>query len=371
MAQNDMPRAEPETDALDDPERIRRDLLAHYDAHRRDLPWRQDPTPYATWISEVMLQQTRVETAAPYFHRWMERFPTVHSLAKADEEDVLRSWEGLGYYSRARNLHRAARLVRERHGGALPRSAVELRELPGVGEYTAGAVASIAFGEPVPAVDGNVRRVLSRLFDIERPTPARLRREANALVPEHRPGDFNQALMELGATICTPRSPSCNACPLGEHCLARSRGSVELRPPPRNRRPIPAFDIATTLVVDREGGLLLRRRPENGLLGGLWEFPGVDSTNAPSADAAARLASELLPKEPSLCGDPERLPAVSHVFSHRRETYHPWLFRVAGRIHCEEPCARVPIEDLAAHPMPRAQRRIQDRALGRLAHNVR
>jgi A/G-specific adenine glycosylase len=180
---------------------LRRALLAFYDARRRDLPWRRDPDPYRVWVSEVMLQQTRVDAVVPYYERWLRRFPTVAALASAEPDDVLRAWEGLGYYARARNLHRAARVVREHHHGAVPSEPSALRALPGVGDYTAGAIASIAFGRAEPAVDGNVRRVLARLLDVAAPAPARLRKVAAALVPSERPGDFNQALMELGATV--------------------------------------------------------------------------------------------------------------------------------------------------------------------------
>src|SRR5687768_12935276 len=185
--------------------RMRRALLGFYDAHRRALPWREDPRPYRVWISEVMLQQTRVDAVLPYYRAWMERFPDVRALAAAPLDDVLKAWEGLGYYARARNLHKTALVVHDRMGGELPARAAELRELPGFGEYTAGAVASIAFGERVPAVDGNVRRVLARLFDEPAPSAGWLRERAAALLDRERPGDWNQALMELGATGCTPR----------------------------------------------------------------------------------------------------------------------------------------------------------------------
>ena len=193
--------------ALSDPTRVRKLLLEHYDSHRRELPWRENQDPYCVWVSEIMLQQTRVETAIPYYDRWMERFPTVEALAGVDEETVLKAWEGLGYYSRARNLLRSALIVRERLGGVVPQDSQGLKTLPGIGEYSASAIASIAYGEVVPAVDGNVRRVLSRLFDLEDPTAATLRERAGELVDPDRPGDWNQALMELGATVCTPDRP--------------------------------------------------------------------------------------------------------------------------------------------------------------------
>ncbi len=202
---------------------LRRALLAFYDARRRDLPWRRDPDPYRVWVSEVMLQQTRVDAVVPYYERWLRRFPTLHALATAEPDEVLRAWEGLGYYARARNLHRAARVVRERHAGDVPSEPAALRELPGVGDYTAGAIASIAFGRREPAVDGNVRRVLARLLDVADPPPARLRAVAAALVPAERPGDFNQALMELGALVCTARVPRCADCPVRGVCRTGTR----------------------------------------------------------------------------------------------------------------------------------------------------
>ncbi|MBA3584678.1 MAG: A/G-specific adenine glycosylase, partial [Gemmatimonadetes bacterium] len=256
--------------AIADAAETRQDLLAWYDRQQRDLPWRRERDPYRVWVSEVMLQQTRVETVLPYYERWMKRFPALDDLADADPEDVLRAWSGLGYYARARNLHRAAMTVRERHGAVLPNDAARLRELPGVGAYTAGAVASIAFGRPEPAVDGNARRVLCRLFDLASPSAAELFRRAAALVDPDRPGDFNQALMELGATVCRPRAPRCARCPLARGCRARARGTAEYRPRARSGGPVPAFRVGTAVVVSSRGRFLLGRRPPRGLLGGLW-----------------------------------------------------------------------------------------------------
>lgn len=309
-------------------------LLDHFDAHRRAMPWRETSDPYAIWVSEVMLQQTRVDTVIPYYRRWLGRFPTLRDLAEAELDDVLKEWEGLGYYSRARNLHRAARMVRERHDGVVPGEPETLRELPGIGEYTAGAVASIAFGARVPAVDGNVRRVLARLHDLEAPGPAELRRRAAALVPAERPGDFNQALMELGATVCTPRSPDCGACPWADHCRARRLGVQEQRPRPPGKKRIPEEFVHTVMLLrfggaggNGEGGgrggledprVLLVRRPEDGLLGGLWEFPGIGASPAVRDLVAAgeRVAT---------------LSPVRHTFSHKRVEYRPQVLRLDGR----------------------------------------
>ena len=323
---------------LPDPTPLRRLLLEHYDAHRRDLPWRQNREPYRVWVSEIMLQQTRVETAIPYYDRWIERFPTVEALADGDEESVLKAWEGLGYYSRARNLHRSARLVRERLGGVIPQDSHSLKTLPGIGEYTSGAIASIAYGEVVPAVDGNVRRVLSRLFDLEDPMDASLRKRAGELVDSDRPGDWNQALMELGATVCTPRSPRCSACPLTGECRALAEGTQELRPASKRRPRVRAVSYAVVVALNSAGEVLMVRRPPDGLLGGLWEFPAVEMgvEDAPPvggplspgnllnercrvrlADLGVQLTRSALSYSV--------LPEVRHAFTHLKAVYRPLL----------------------------------------------
>jgi len=302
------------------------------------MPWRQDPDPYAILVSEFMLQQTRVETVEPYFVRWMQRFPDVETLAAADLDDVLRHWAGLGYYARARNLHQTAREISERYGGRVPEGVESLRTLPGVGPYTAGAVASIAFSQPVPAVDGNARRVFARLMDHPAPTPRELHRWVEALVDPVDPGAFNQAIMELGATLCLPRNPRCKACPVPDHCAARVAGTQDERPAPRPRPDPPHFREAVA-VLTREGPgrdwVLLRRRPRDGLLGGMWEFPGaeVGASQDPGAVASA-VARELYG---ALGGDPEGvelgrptpLEPLDHAFSHRRLRYLPFRIRLA------------------------------------------
>jgi A/G-specific adenine glycosylase len=275
-----------------------------------------------------MLQQTRVETVLPYYERWLRRFPSLADLAAAPLDDVLREWQGLGYYSRARNLHAAARTVRERHAGRLPDSVEALRALPGVGEYTAGALASIAFGRAEPAIDGNARRVLARLFDLERPTPAVLREQARRVVPITRPGDFNQAVMELGATICTPRKPRCGRCPVRDVCLARSRGTVALRPAPRERPSVPRFDIGTAAIVAPGERLLFVRRRGTGLLAGLWCLPGAEIRSRESGRAAAARAARARGFR-TRAREARFLGEVAHAFSHRHETYHVHRFDLA------------------------------------------
>ena len=259
-------------------------VVAHYLRVKRDLPWRRTRDPYAIWVSEIMLQQTRVATVIPYWERWMARFPTVTALAGAPLDDVLAAWAGLGYYSRARNLHAGARAIGERFGGALPRRAAELRAVPGIGPYTAGAIASIAFGERAPLVDGNVARVLARVFAVETEIKSTAGQRAlwqragelmDALPGETPPGDLNQGLMELGASLCSPTSPRCLVCPLAVMCEASRTARQDELPVVARRKPERELPIlARTLVwIERGGKLLLGRRPPGGLYGGLWELP--------------------------------------------------------------------------------------------------
>jgi A/G-specific adenine glycosylase len=313
---------------------LRRALLGWYGRHRRPLPWRATRDPYAIWISEAMLQQTRVETVIPYYERFLERFPDVRALASADLDDVLGVWQGLGYYSRARNLRAAAQVVVDEMDGRLPDDAEGLRRLPGVGRYTAGAVASIAFDRPEPVVDGNVARVLTRLLgirrDLKRPDVARrLWDEAAALARGPRPGDLNQALMELGATVCTPKVPRCPECPLRGRCDAHRRGDAASLPV-KAKRPEPKPVEAAAALLLRRGKALAVRRPPDGLLGGLWELPGgeLSGRERPAAGLARALRERVgLSIERSA-----RAGVVEHGFTHRRLRLH--VFRcdtVKGR----------------------------------------
>lgn len=308
-----------------------------YDRHKRDLPWRRTRDPYAIWISEVMLQQTRVDTVVPYYERFLRSFPTVEHLASAPLDDLLAHWSGLGYYRRARLLSLAAREIRERYGGRMPQTARELRTLSGVGRYTAGAIASIAYAEPEPVVDGNVIRVLSRVFGLEgdmRQEPGRRRVWALAaeLVPARDPGRFNQALMELGATVCLPAAPRCGACPLATGCVALSSERVEALPTlsPRPRARALAM-VALVALHPPSGRTLAARRPREGLFGGLWEPPMVPATTA--AEARPLLARHGFALRTRL----DVVGKVSHLLTHRRfdvtvvfaEAKRPW--RVPGR----------------------------------------
>ena len=300
------------------------DLLAWYAQHARALPWRGNCNPYAIWVSEVMLQQTQVETVIPYFERWMARFPTLASLAQASLQEVLSAWEGLGYYARARNLHRAAQIVYREMNGELPRDPQALAQLPGIGRYTAGAIASLAFGVDAPALDGNIRRVMARVFNLAEParSPSGERR-LWAWVSEHLPpgqaGDYNQALMDLGATICTPRAPNCPICPVRQHCQAYALGLQEERPVVLRRPPTPHY-VVTAAVICRQGQVLITQRPSEGLLGGLWEFPG--GKLQPGEDLEGCLQREIGEELGASIVVQKRLGVYRHAYTHFRVTLH-------------------------------------------------
>lgn len=270
-------------------------LLAWYQQNRRDLPWRKTTDPYATWVAEIMLQQTRVDTVIPYYLRWMEAFPDVTTLAAANQQQALSVWEGLGYYSRARNLHRAAVVVQEKNGGQIPDSLKELESLPGIGKAGAADILSIAFGQDLATVDGNIRRVVARLLDLEWVQgTAGFETAVQSFVDENLPpgeaGDYNQAWMDLGATICVPERPDCASCPLRDDCQAFGRNHQELRPVKKEKAPIPTQTVAAGILL-REGRVLLAHRHSQGLLGGLWEYPGGKQLEGESLSAC--LAREL------------------------------------------------------------------------------
>lgn len=299
---------------------IRGRLLAWYEVHQRVMPWRGSGDPYRIWLSEIILQQTRVEQGTPYYERFIEAFPTVDDLARADEQRVMKLWEGLGYYSRARNLHKAAKLVSGELEGRFPEDVDGLLALPGVGRYTAGAIASIAFNVSTPLVDGNVYRVFSRLFDISDSIDDGATREvcwtlAGHLVPRDRPGDFNQALMELGAEVCRPQSPRCGDCPLARVCAARKAGTVDERPVRKVKKKIPERTWVA-VAVKRRGKYLFVQRPDDGMLGGLWEFPTGELSGDESVEAGAlRLVADATGLATS---GHVHIGEVHHVYSHFR-----------------------------------------------------
>ncbi|MEE8164102.1 MAG: A/G-specific adenine glycosylase [Myxococcota bacterium] len=324
--------------------KIRATLLRWYDANRRDLPWRRTRDPYAIWISEAMLQQTRVETVIPYWERFLETFPDVESLARADLDDVYASWTGLGYYSRARNLKAAAETIVAEYDGQLPDTAEGLRELKGIGRYTAGVLASIAFDREEPVVDGNVIRVFTRLLGIREDSAARVVVEglwtvAAELVRGPRPGDLNQALMELGATLCTPQSPDCRVCPIRRHCDAHARGDAE-RLPIKKKRPKQKPIRAVAARVERGGKILVVRRPEEGLMAGLWELPGGEID--PGEEGKDLVREVLLRKLGLTTHGHQWVGSVEHEFTHRRLQLE--VFRCVA-----EKGARVRLEGFVAH----------------------
>jgi A/G-specific adenine glycosylase len=338
-------------------------LLAWYTLHARAIPWSGSRNPYAVWVSEIMLQQTQVETVIPYYTRWMQRFPTLASLAEASEQEVLSCWEGLGYYSRARSLHKAARQVVQDLSGNLPSDAIALQRLPGIGRYTAAAVASIAFGEDQAALDGNIRRVLARVFNLTEPARSpegeqRLWELAAAHLPPGRAGDYNQALMDLGATICTPHKPQCLRCPLAELCQARQLGVQEQRPVNMPRRRVPHITV-TAWVLSRGGEVLITLRPSRGLLGGMWEFPGGKQEEG--EDLPACLQRELQEELGIIVGVGELFGIYHHAYTHFSVTLHAFRCNlVAGEpqpLHASE-LRWVPPARLKDFPMGKIDRLI-------------
>ncbi len=346
--------------------RVIRVLQAWYRENARQLPWRDTRDPYAIWVSEVMLQQTRVEAVIPYFQFWLEQFPTLEDLANADEDLVLKTWEGLGYYSRARNLHKAARILRDQYGGQLPRDPGTLQSLPGIGRYTAGAVASIAFGIPAPILDGNLRRVFSRFFNITDPiqtphTERLLWEIASQLLPDTEPGVFNQALMELGALVCTPANPSCEICPLAGDCQANMLGSQNSLPVRKEKRSLPHYQVAAA-VIEYQGRVLIAKRPSKGLLGGMWEFPGgKQEENESLPETLRREILEELSLEISVG---KNLGNYQHAYTHYRVTLHAFQCRQLSedlQLNYHTAAAWVPEEELDNYPMGKLDRLVADR----------
>ena len=350
--------------------RIRGALVRWYNRRRRDLPWRRTSDPYAIWISEIMLQQTQVATVIPYYERFLKRFPNAASLAAAGEQTVLKLWEGLGYYSRARNMRRAAKIIVKDFAGELPASPAELRGLPGIGRYTAGAIASIAFGLDEPVLDGNVTRVLCRVFRVrgnpkQARTEKRLWQLAGDLLPRGKAGLFNQALMDLGATICVPRKPLCPTCPLRHTCEAHPRGEQEKLPMKVKRRPVPHYEIAAG-VIRHNGRILIARRKPEGLLGGLWEFPGGKREQGETLEeCVVREAREEV--QVNVCVT-RPLTVVRHAYSHFRITLHAFECQyLSGRPRAVN-CAAwrwVAPGQLDRFPFPTANRKIFDALLRR------
>jgi len=337
------------------------DLLVWYDRHARILPWRarrgERPDPYKVWLSEIMLQQTTVKAVAPYYARFAAQWPAVERLAAASLDDVLRAWAGLGYYARARNLHACAKQIVARHGGVFPRDIAALRDLPGIGDYTAAAIAAISFDAPVVPVDGNIERVVTRLFAVEEALPAAkpaIKSLAASLLPSHRSGDFAQALMDLGATICTPKRPACALCPFSEDCIARARGDQESFPRKAAKREGKLRRGAAFVALRADARVLVRRRAEKGLLGGMTEVPGSEWANgfdmAKALDAAPRFRAQPQWR---------RLPGtVEHVFTHFPLQLAVFLGRVPRATPAPSGMRWARVADLPGEALPNVMRKV-------------
>jgi len=328
---------------------INRSLLRWYGHNQRDLPWRSTPpNPYHVLVSEFMLQQTQVATVIPYFLRFMAKFPTIADLAKSTEQDVLRLWQGLGYYSRARNLRAAAKAIRAEHNGTIPGDAMILLNLPGIGRYTAGAIASIAFGKREPILDGNVARVLCRLngieTDVRDPKTAReLWRLAEQLVPAKRPGDFNSAMMELGATVCTPRNPSCDSCPIKQNCQARKLGRQHLIPRRIQKSPVP-LEQRWTYAIRHGNRWLIEQRPAAGRWANLWQFPTFTHNNVPEFQIS----------------NVKSLGRIEHTLSHRKYVFTAYACEIKDDVISNGRQKWIALSQLHRYPMSKPQLRIAE-----------
>lgn len=348
---------------------LRTRLLAWYDEHKRDMPWRDCGDPYKIWLSEIMLQQTRVDQATPYFNRFVKRFPTVFALAEADQQDVLKVWEGLGYYSRARHLHAAAQLVVEEFGGKVPDNWDAITELKGVGPYTASAILSIAFQKKYAVVDGNVIRVLSRYLGIEddvrtAKTKDTIQEAADELIPEDRPGDFNQALMELGATICSPSNPNCPDCPLQANCVAHKTMKTEEIPYKSPSKKRPHHHIGVGIIRNEDEEVLIALRPENAMLGGMWEFPGGKQEGKEGInETIVRELKEELGVDVSIT---KPFMKLDHAYSHFKITMHAYLCELkAGtpKPKSSQEIRWISIDELEDYPFPKANRKLTEKLM--------
>ncbi|MBN1847140.1 MAG: A/G-specific adenine glycosylase [Deltaproteobacteria bacterium] len=344
---------------------IQDQLLSWYAHHHRDLPWRRTRNPYHIWISEVMLQQTRVDTVVPFYERFVSTFPTFEALAGASLRSVLKVWENLGYYSRARNLHKAAHVIVHEMNGEFPSSMKDLRNLPGIGPYIAAAISSIAFGQVVPAVDGNVKRVLARVFFIQDPSDDKdvkqqIQDIANVLVPKHDSGAFNQAVMELGAMICRPRNPRCRECPINKSCEAFDHGAQDSLPVLLKRHPIPHKEMTAGIMFNQKRQLLVVQRPNHGLLGGLWKFPGGERMEG-DKDLAHTLRRSIREETGIHVRVGKTLHSVKHTYTHFRITL--FAFQCSRRsgvpipLDCQD-VLWVKVGDLGQLPMSKADRKI-------------
>ena len=343
---------------------LHRTLLHWYHTQGRQLPWRETRNPYAIWISEIMLQQTQVKTVLPYYQRWLQIFPTVQDLAEADQQAVLKVWEGLGYYARARNLHKAAQAIVKQHDGQFPDTFDAVVALPGIGRTTAGGILSAAFDQSVPIIDGNVKRVLARLIALRRPPNKaldQLWQLSTALVPTEQARDFNQALMDLGATVCTRHRPACLICPWRSPCAAYNQNVQSEIPMTETRAPLPHKLIGVAVVWNEQGQILIDRRPQKGLLGGLWEFPG--GKIEPGETVGACIRRELQEELAIEVEVGDRLMTIDHTYTHFKVTLNVFHCRHTGGepqpIECDE-IRWVKVSELEQFPFPKANSQIID-----------
>lgn len=348
-------------------------LLAWYDEHRRDLPWRVGPgeisDPYRVWLSEIMLQQTTVAAVKPYFERFLQRWPTIQDMASASLDDILKGWAGLGYYARARNLHKCATLVADQYGGLFPDSEAGLIELPGIGRYTAAAIAAIVYGRRATVVDGNVERVMARLHGVDEPLPAAkplLYAHAEAQTPENRCGDYAQAVMDLGATLCSPSRPSCELCPWSAPCRAKATGQTDVLPRRQKKKPRPTR-YGTAFWLERDGTsgpeVLLRRRPEQGLLGGMMEIPSTPWAEDSAGDLAeGRDESAPAPVAPAPVEWHEVPGTVVHVFTHFRLELD--VKRGVLRDGFDVPGSWTQVDRLGEEALPSVMRKVVEKCAG-------
>ncbi|HET8865849.1 MAG TPA: A/G-specific adenine glycosylase [Gracilimonas sp.] len=344
-------------------------LLSWYQHHKRQMPWRNEPDPYKIWVSEIMLQQTRVDQATPYFRNFISLFPTVYDLAKAEQQEVLKAWEGLGYYSRARNLHNAAKDVVKNYDGKLPKNYDEIIKLKGIGPYTAAAVTSIAFNKPNAVVDGNVIRVLTRYFGIEEDTRSsktrnKIQNFANELIDRDQPGDFNQALMELGSEVCTPSNPDCGNCPVQAGCIAAKMAKTDSIPYKSPAKKKPHHVIGVGIIEGEDGKLLIALRPEDAMLGGLWEFPGGKKKDDEAIQQTVeRELNEELGVEVKAY---KELMNLKHTYSHFSITLHAWFCKLISgepKPRSSQEIRWIERKDLERYPFPKANKVLTERLI--------
>jgi len=340
-------------------------ILDWYQLHARDLPWRHTKDPYQIWISEIMLQQTRVESVIPYYKRWMDSYRSVEELALAEEDHLLSKWEGLGYYARVQNIHKTAKIIAEKYLGKFPQNLEEVQSLPGIGRYTAGAILSIAFNKKAPILDGNIRRVFTRYFNIDTPihtkqTETILWQLSEDLIPKTNPGDFNQALMELGALVCRPKNPLCDLCPLQPSCISNQLNIQSDRPVRKPKSTIPHLQVAAGIVLDNSQ-VLLAKRPHGGLLGGLWEYPG--GTQESGETLVETLSREFMEELTIKIEVGNYIGTFHHAYTHYKVTLHAYFCKFLSQniqLNFHTDVAWVSLKSLGNYPMGKLDRLISN-----------